>query len=110
MVKFVRRLIGMPIVLMLLIGAALYFTNPDKRGFVEYMTSELREGSGSTDSTLVTLGRKLVEGAAEVNVEKNSERRNGWVFSIYTYTPPLTDDDGALRYLGIATKFIELSE
>jgi hypothetical protein len=110
MFKLIRRLVTLAFLLLIVIGAGLCFTNPDRQAFIDHMTSQLTQGDDADEGSLVLLGRKVLEGAAELAIRDNVQRQNWLLFSVYTYRPPLTSEEDALHYLGMANGFVDLNE
>ena len=101
-------------IIMLILAAVLFATNPDKDDFKEYMAAKIKEEivkETRDKGEVAGIFKPFAEGLAELGGALGTtftERDNYYLFSIYTFQLPSNPDEKPVKFLGIAKQFIEL--
>ena len=101
-------------IVLLVVAAILYVTNPDKDDFKEYMAEKIKEEIAKEtkdEGDVATIFKPFAEGLAQLGGALGSafaERHNYYLFSIYSFELPSDKNQETKRFLGIAKQFIPL--
>lgn len=104
-----KRLIKL--LLLVAVFGGLYVTNPTMEDFKAFVRDEaggiVLEEMGDTElgRILADVGSSLAAGV----VERFTDRKDYWIFSVYDLGTGRTQNDDPWRFVGVAGRFIEIS-
>jgi len=102
------------IVIAVIVGAGLAFTNPEKNEFVQFLNKQVVKSIDEKSPELGKEARTFASGIIAIAIEKNTERKDYFVFSVYNVDTSVfrlfNSEVPDLKFLGIVGQFIPLSK